>query len=137
MASLVVTNPPFFDCGTVRYLPGEAKRPAHVLPQGATLGSWIRACLALAGAGGRFAMIHRPEALPQILEACQGRLGAIMLKSIHARQRESAIRILISGIKGSRAPVLIVPPLVLHDEDGRFTKQVEAIHRGKEGILWP
>jgi tRNA1(Val) A37 N6-methylase TrmN6 len=137
MASFVVTNPPFFDYGTVPGTQIETKGVAHVLQKGATLGSWIAACLALATAGGRFAMVHRPEALPAILAACQGRLGAIVLKPVQARQGEPAIRILISGVKGSRAPVSIAPSLILHDEDGRFTKVAEAIHRGDELIGWP
>jgi tRNA1(Val) A37 N6-methylase TrmN6 len=136
-ASLVLTNPPFFSYATVPSWPADTKISAHVLQKGVGLDSWIAACLALAKAGGRFAMVHRPEALPTILAACEGRLGAIMVKPIQAREREPAIRILLTGIRGSRASVSIVPALILHADDGRFTQTAEAIHRGDELIGWP
>src|SRR5271170_8264435 len=45
-ADCVVTNPPFFESGTVRVSPSEGRARAHVLPpaeSGATLEAWIRA----------------------------------------------------------------------------------------------
>jgi tRNA1(Val) A37 N6-methylase TrmN6 len=136
-ASLVLTNPPFFEDGTVSRSPINAKGSAHILRKGTDLGSWIAACLALAEAGGMFAMVHRPEALPKILSACEGRLGAVTIKPVHARSREPAIRVLVRGIKGSRTPLSIAFPLILHTPDGRFTEEAEAIHRGDALIGWP
>jgi len=48
----------------------------------------------------------------------------------------AASRILVSGIRGSRAPLEILPPLVLHGPDGRFTPEAEAIHRGEAALGW-
>jgi tRNA1(Val) A37 N6-methylase TrmN6 len=136
-ASLVVTNPPFFDDGTVIRSPVDAKGSAHILKKGTGLGSWIAACLALAEEGGMFVMVHRPEALPKILSACDGRLGAVMIKPVQARSHEPAIRLLVRGVKGSRTPLSIAFPLILHAPNGRFTEEAEAIHRGDALIGWP
>ena len=68
-ASCVVTNPPFFDAKTVRASPDEGRARAHVLARaeaGATLADWIQASLAMLAPGGRFLMIHRPDALGAI-----------------------------------------------------------------------
>jgi tRNA1(Val) A37 N6-methylase TrmN6 len=129
-ASLVVTNPPFFDAGAVRASPHAARAAAHVAgPRGH--GDWLAAAAALLAPKGRLVMIHRPEALPALLAACEGRLGGLGLRPVLPREGADAIRILLAGVKGSRAPLRIAPPLVLHGVDGSFTAEAEAIHRGE------
>jgi tRNA1(Val) A37 N6-methylase TrmN6 len=136
-ASVVMSNPPFFEAGTVSRSPIASKVSAHILKKGTGLVAWIKACIALLDSGGTFAMVHRPDALPTILDACEGRLGALMIKPVHARPHQPAIRILVRGVNGSRNPVSVAFPLVLHKPDGRFTEEAEAIHRGEALIGWP
>jgi tRNA1(Val) A37 N6-methylase TrmN6 len=133
-ADLVVTNPPFFEAGAVRASPDPARARAHVLaPAGGegALPAWIIAALALLAPGGRFQMIHRPDALAAILGAFGRRLGAVTVRPVHPRANEDAIRVLVGGIKGSRAPLRILPGLVLHEASGAFTPLAEALHRGE------
>ena len=129
-ASALLTNPPFYEQGAVRASPHDARAQAHVLGEGG-VGAWMRACLALLAPGGRFAMIHLPQALKPILEACEGRLGSVRVLPIHARASEDAGRIIVTGRKGSRAPLSFAPALVVHEADGRFTAFAEAVHRGE------
>ncbi|HTR12855.1 MAG TPA: methyltransferase [Roseiarcus sp.] len=139
-ANAVVTNPPFYAPGSVRVSPDPDRARAHVHAEARTTGAplvdWIRACLAIVRPGGAFAMIHRPEALATILEAAENRLGALALLPVHPRLGASAHRLLISGIKGSRAPLRIAPALLLHGPDGRFTPEADAIHRGEALVDW-
>jgi len=138
-ADAVVTNPPFFDPATVRASPDEARARAHVFTDrtgAAPLVGWIRACLAILKPGGRFVMIHRPDALGAILAAAEMRLGALALLPVHPRAGASAHRLIVSGVKGSRAPMRIAPALILHAADGRLTDEADAIHRGEAPIDW-
>ena len=128
-ASLVISNPPFYLEGEVRSSPDPGRASAHVLAS-RTHGDWVRAMLALLAPKGRFLVIHRPEALPALLEGCAGRLGAMVVKPVQARRDGDAVRILLGGIKGSRAALRIAPAFVLHEADGSFTTEAEAIHRG-------
>ena len=139
LADCVVTNPPFFDAKAVRASPDEGKARAHVLAgaeAGATLADWIQASLAILAPGGRFVMIHRPDALALILAAIGSRLGALALLPVHPTIGASAHRLLISGVKGSNAPLRLAPALVLHGVDGRLTAEADAIHRGERLIDW-
>ncbi|HEY1943744.1 MAG TPA: methyltransferase [Roseiarcus sp.] len=139
-ADLVVTNPPFFEAGTVRASPDARKARAHVAVGRdgvSALEAWVAASLALLAPGGRFVMIHRADALGAILAAIGRRLGGVALLPIHPKAEQSAHRLLISGAKGSRAPLRIAPPLVLHEASGAFTERAEAIHRGEATIDWP
>ncbi|HEY1781372.1 MAG TPA: methyltransferase [Roseiarcus sp.] len=137
-ADYVVTNPPFFEAGTVRVSPDESKARAHVMPAdaGATLADWISASLAMLRPGGRFVMIHRPEALGAILAGIGSRLGGIALLPVHPAVGASAIRVLVSGVKGSKAPLRLAPGLILHEADGRLTAEADAIHRGQRLVAW-
>jgi tRNA1(Val) A37 N6-methylase TrmN6 len=138
-ADCIVTNPPFFEPGAVRVSPHEGKARAHVLAGadgGATLADWIQASLAMLAPGGRFVMIHRPDALGMILPAIGNRLGSIALLPIHPALGASAHRLLVSGVKGSRAPLRLAPALILHGADGRLTAEADAIHRGERLIDW-
>jgi tRNA1(Val) A37 N6-methylase TrmN6 len=137
-ADCVVTNPPFFEVSAVRVSPDQRKARAHVLPAeaGATLADWIEASLAMLRPSGRFVMIHRPDALAQILGALENRLGAIALLPVHPRASAGAHRLLVSGVKTSKAPLRVAPALILHGEDGRLTAEADAIHRGDAAIEW-
>jgi tRNA1(Val) A37 N6-methylase TrmN6 len=139
-AEAVVTNPPFFESRAVRASPDGGRARAHVFSAGeadaAPLVVWIRASLAILKPGGRFTMIHRPEALSAILAAIGGRLGALALLPVHPTKGASAHRFLISGVKGSKAPLRLAPGLILHGADGRLTPEADAIHRGERLIDW-
>lgn len=136
-AQLVITNPPFLDPGRTRLAPDPDKRNAHAMPQAgpAPLAAWISACLALLDEGGIFILIHKPEALAEILNTVAAQAGALTLLAIQPRAEKPAIRILIRAQKGSRAPFGIAPPLVLNGAGG-FLPQAEAIHRGEALIAW-
>jgi tRNA1(Val) A37 N6-methylase TrmN6 len=142
-ADLVVTNPPFFEAQEVRASPDARRAKAHVFAPMAPnkaerppLEAWIVASLALLRPGGRFILIHRPEALAQILQSFGRRLGAVAILPIHPRAEAAAHRILVAGIKGARAPTRILPGLILHEASGAFTPSAEAIHRGEALIDW-
>jgi tRNA1(Val) A37 N6-methylase TrmN6 len=136
-AGLAITNPPFLDPDRARLSPDPQKRRARAMwVEGpSALTAWIAESLALVAPGGLFILIHRPDALPVILQSMAGRAGAITLLPIFPREGDEAARILVRGRKGSRAPLAIAPPLVLHHRDG-FTPAAEAIHRGAAVIDW-
>ncbi|MBK9080612.1 MAG: methyltransferase [Rhizobiales bacterium] len=136
-AALVLTNPPFHPSGAVRPSPDAARARAHVLPpagDGDGLAAWVRACLALLAPGGAFRMIHRADALASCLAAIGGRLGGVAVLPVHSRADAAAIRVLIGGVKGSRAPLSLLPPLILHEASGAFAEQTGSIAAGARRI---
>lgn len=133
-ADLVLSNPPFYESGAVRLSPEAGRRDAHVLAEGG-LKDWLDACLAFLNPRGTLTLIHRADALPQLLTGIGGRLGDLTVLPVYPRAGEPASRILLRGRKGSRAPFKIAPRLVLHDERG-FTPPVAALHDGTGAIDW-
>lgn len=123
-----VANPPFLAACQVRLPKNDALRRAHTLEAG-ELEQWVKFSTAFLKPGGTVTMIHRPDALPQLLTSFKGRIGGICVYPLFPREGESASRILIRGIKGSRAPLTISPGMVLHKSGSRYTIEADAILR--------
>jgi tRNA1(Val) A37 N6-methylase TrmN6 len=130
-ADLVVTNPPYYAPGETRVSPDPARAQAHALGGVDALAGWLQASLALLAPGGRFGLIHRPKALPSIYAALERRLGDVAVRPVYPRAGEDAIRVLVTGVKGSRAPARLQPGLILHEADGQATPEARAIHEGR------
>lgn len=133
LADLVLTNPPFFEAGHYRPSPVAGKADAHGFPPG-SLSGWLRTCVDVLRPGGRLGLIHRADTLPACLDALKGRFGAVAVRPVHARAEQAAIRVLITAVKGSRAPLALLPPLVLQDAGGRFTPQLAELNAGRGWI---
>ena len=130
---LVLTNPPFLQSGRARVSP--ARRLAHLMPEGG-LDRWIKCAVARLRAGGRLVLIHRTDALPELLAALDRRFGAVEVIPVLPRAGEPATRVLVTGVKGARAPFSLRPPLVLHEAGGTFTPLAVALHRGEASLEW-
>jgi tRNA1(Val) A37 N6-methylase TrmN6 len=76
-------------------------------------------------------MIQRAGALTALLPAFAGRFGDLALRPVHPRADTPAIRLLISGTKGSKAPLHVLPGLTLHEADGAATPLAAAVQRGE------
>jgi tRNA1(Val) A37 N6-methylase TrmN6 len=127
---VLATNPPFLEEGRSRTSPDPRRSAAHTLAEGG-LERWIRACADLLKPKGQLALIHRADRLADCLRHLERAFGAIRVRPVHHTRTEAAVRVVITAVKGSRAPLLIAPPLVLHRADGRFTPEAEAMHRGE------
>jgi tRNA1(Val) A37 N6-methylase TrmN6 len=130
----VLANPPFFveGCGTAAGNPVKAR--ANAMPSDA-LDRWVRFMAAMARPGGRIALIHRAEALAEVLKALAGRFGGAVILPLHARAGEPASRLLVHAVKGSRAPVALRRGLVLHGPGNGFRPEIGAVLR--EGAALP
>jgi len=124
----VVANPPFYRHDESRGCKDEHKSAAHRLQQG-DLAHWLRFLTAMAAPKAVLSLIHRPETLPELLELCKGRFGGLKIVPVYSSPHGAAIRILLQGIKGSRAPLCLLPGLVLRDEEGQYNPQIEAVLR--------
>jgi len=127
-ADHALANPPFYDPAASRTSP--AKAMAHAAPVDA-LDAWLRFAAAVVRPGGSLTLVHRAEALGRVLEAFGRRFGGAAVLPVHSRPGQPASRVIVQGRKGSRAPLSILPGLVLHGPDGHaFRADVERILRG-------
>jgi tRNA1(Val) A37 N6-methylase TrmN6 len=132
-ADHVLANPPFHP-PMGRRPPDPRTARARVSEEG-TFEAWACTAARLLRPGGSFTMICRADGLATSLAAFEGRFGGVALRFVHGRVGAPAVRLLISGRRGSRAPLRVLPPLVLNGSDGRLTAAAEAIHRDAASLL--
>ncbi len=132
-ADFVLMNPPFALEGTVRASPVERRRSAHVAAAG-ELEAWIRTASGLLKPRGRLLVIHRAEALPDLLAALRRGYGAVAVTPVHPRPEACATRVLIAATRASGKPLRLCPALVLHNPDGSWTAEADAVLRGRSAI---
>jgi FkbM family methyltransferase len=129
----VLANPPYNPEGAGTVSLEALKAAANVMP-GGNLARWARFMAAMARPGGSATMIHRADAIGEVLSAFAGRFGGLLVYPLYPREGKSAIRVLVQGIKGSNKPVELRSGLVMHDAGNRFRTEVEAILRQGAGL---
>jgi len=128
-ADAVIANPPFNRPEEAFASPRSARAAAHVLGDDG-LEPWLRTAASVLKPGGRLVVIFRADGLDALLAACRVRFGALDILPVAPRAGEPASRVLVAGVKGSRAGSRLLPPLVLHPATGNaFRPEVEAILR--------
>jgi tRNA1(Val) A37 N6-methylase TrmN6 len=127
-ADHVVSNPPYQVEGRGRRPDDPLKASAHEMPAG-NLEAWLRFCARATRPGGRLTLIHRADALGDLLAGLENRFGSLTIRPVHPRADAPAVRVLIQGTKGSRGPLSLAPALVLHDADGKFRSDIDAVLR--------
>lgn len=128
----VIMNPPFNHAAD-RKAPDDLKAEAHAM-SGDLFEQWVRTAGAILKPGGQLSLIARPESIVEIVTACGRRFGGIEITLIHPRDGESAIRLLVSAIKGSRARLAFRSPLFMHPEGShKFLPFVDDLNNGRSG----
>lgn len=128
-----VSNPPFFDDEGSLRAPAPAKRGAWIADDG--LAAWIRFLVAGVRDGGRIVVIHRADRLADLLALLGERCGSVAIRPVQPFADQPAKRVLIQAVRGGRAPLRLLPALVLHDRSGaKHTAEAEAILTGEAGL---
>jgi tRNA1(Val) A37 N6-methylase TrmN6 len=132
----VIANPPFFAEGRGT-APGNGGRAAARHMQATALDRWVKTAAASAAPAGEVIFIHAVESLGALLAAFESRFGAIVVLPLAPRPGADATRVLVRGIKGSRAPLRLLPERPLHGAEGHgFVPEFDAILRGRARLIW-
>jgi tRNA1(Val) A37 N6-methylase TrmN6 len=124
----VIANPPYIAGTLISASPYYGKALAHHEGD-VTLREWIDFCLNMLIPKGSITLIHRADRLANILAILDGKVGEISIFPLWPKQNKPAKRVLIQGRKGVISPGCLKQGIILHQEDGRYTSQAEAILR--------
>ena len=132
---LVFSNPPYFDDPNTLRAPHEAKRPAWIADDG--LKAWLDFAQSAVVDNGHIVFIHRADRLADILGDLSKKCGSFVVRPILPFADKDAKRVIVRAQRLGKAPLRLLPPLVLHDDGVRkHTPEVEAILRGEAELDW-
>jgi tRNA1(Val) A37 N6-methylase TrmN6 len=130
-----LANPPFFDDPDSLRGPAPERRSAWMADDG--LAAWVGFLTKAVREGGAITVIHRADRLGDLLALLADKTGSIQIRPIHAFADAPAKRILVRAVKTGKAPLRLLPPLVLHERGGdKHRAEVEAILRGEAALPW-
>jgi len=130
---VVLMNPPFNEPRRHRSSPDKGRETAHVATA-TTLESWTRAARRILKTGGVLTLIWRADALAEVLAGLDRGFGSLTILPVHGTASAPANRVLVRAIKGGRAPTALCPGLMLNDESGVPTEQVQERLAGKGAL---
>ncbi len=125
----VIVNPPYLDPEAADPSPDPRKAAATVESE-ADLEDWARAAARFVKPQGLVLFIHRADRVAELLEAlsrtgCGGAVTVPLWPKAGAQPK----RAVVTARRGDRAAPSSGRGLVLHEYDGRFTRQADAILR--------
>jgi len=128
-------NPPFFDDASALRGPAPERRAAWMADDG--LATWMGFLSKAVREGGSITVIHRADRLADILARLGEGAGSFRIRPVQPYADEPAKRVLVRAVKTGKAPLQLLPALVLHDRaGGKHTAEAEAILRGEAALAW-
>jgi tRNA1Val (adenine37-N6)-methyltransferase len=125
----VLCNPPFHAQSGERSPDAERARATH---DEGDLANWLAVGVKRTAPGGTFTAILRADRLGEALAALPP-LGVAVFP-LYPRAGEAAKRVLVQATKNSRSPFAMLHGLVLHEADGRYAAEADAVLRGERGL---
>jgi tRNA1(Val) A37 N6-methylase TrmN6 len=129
----VMANPPYLEADSAT-APSSPGRAAAQLEGEADLAAWVRFALTMARPKGCLTFIHRADRLEQLLGQLAGRAGEIAVFPLWPGAGKPAKRVIVHARKGVGTPTRLLPGLMLHEPDGRYTAAADAVLRGGEAL---
>jgi tRNA1Val (adenine37-N6)-methyltransferase len=126
---LVIANPPYRPVSGGFVSPNDRIALARHEVAG-DLGRFITAARFLVKYRGRFAMIHLPERLAEILKVMvDADLEPKRLQFVYPSLNRRAKFLLIEGVRGGKPGLDVMPPLFVYGPDGRYSQEIMAYYR--------
>lgn len=130
-----ISNPPFFDDEATLRAPAPAKRGAWIADDG--LAAWMKFLTDGVRDGGRIVVIHRADRLADLLALLGEKCGSFAIRPVQPFADQPAKRVLVQAIRSGKAPLRLLPALILHDRSGaKHAPEAEAILRGEAALDW-
>ncbi len=128
---VVTSNPPYMHNNGIKNPNDKKAISRHEVK--CNLEDVIRSSSRLLKDLGKFYMIHRPTRLIEIITlARQYKLEPKQIQFIHPKQGKAPNIMLVQFTKGGRPDLKILDPLYVYDENGNYTKEIDAIYANED-----
>lgn len=123
---VVTANPPYFKVNEKSIFNQQDQKTIARHEILLTLDDILRVSKKILKNNGVFAMVHRPERLLEILEKMRFyNIEPKRICFIYPKEKTESNMVLIEGTRNGKEGLKILPPLVVHDEQGNYTEEVK------------
>ncbi len=131
---LVVVNPPFFKYEETSNINKSEFKTIARHEVHCNLDDVVKESYALLNNGGYLAMVHRPDRLDEIIITLNKyKMSLKRLRFIYPKNNQTCNHVLIEAKKSvNTGGVIVLPPLIVHNELGEYTEEVLNIYNRKE-----
>jgi tRNA1Val (adenine37-N6)-methyltransferase len=124
---VIVANPPYTAQGTGRTSPSPERQRARQ-EQKAALSPWLNRGDLLKNKG-RFTLVFPASRVAELFTLLrERRLEPKRLRFVHPFQDKPASIALIESVKTGGTGLIVLPPLIVHDEGGGYTEEMREIY---------
>jgi tRNA1Val (adenine37-N6)-methyltransferase len=132
---LVICNPPYRSARSGRVSPNPEKRIARHESEGG-LGHFLRAGNYLLAKRGRMALVYPAFRCVDLLTAMRAAdIEPKRLRMVHSFRGSAASLVLVDGVKGGRSEIAVAAPLIVYDDQRRYTAEIVATLSGTAGKM--
>ncbi|MEM7319256.1 MAG: methyltransferase domain-containing protein [Pseudomonadota bacterium] len=137
----ILANPPYFRQGA--HSPARDVGRHTAMGEATPLPDWLDIAARRLAPRGYLHMIQRVDRIPEMLGACQGRLGSLELLPLAARTGRAPELAILRARKDGRAAFRLHGAVTLHegdrhDRDGaHFAPAIHAVLRDGAALHWP
>lgn len=128
---LVVANPPYRVVGGGFLSLGQGVAMArHELT--ANLQDVIAAAKYLVKYRGRFAMVHLPERMVEVVSRMSAAgIEPKRLRLVFPRADKKPNMLLVEGVRGAKPGLEVLPPLIVYAQDGDYSEEIKEYYKSK------
>lgn len=126
----VLMNPPYQEAGTHTPSPQTIKAFSHgEETSGATLENWVKYAHLKLKNGGYLTMIHRADRLDDVLIALGKKrwFGSFVVYPLYSYAGDDARRVIVQARKERYAALKLKSGMVIHQKNGKYTPEAEAV----------
>ena len=80
-------------------------------------------------------MVHRPERLIEIINLMQKyKIEPKKMQLVYPKNGKNANILLIEGMKNGKSELKVLPPLIVHDDDGNYVPCIKKMFGSDENV---
>jgi len=130
---VIVSNPPYFKLHEKSNINGTIQKTIARHEKEITLEELIQIARKFLKNNGVFSIVHRTDRLIEIIELFRkNKLEPKKIQLIYPKKNTESNLVLIEGRKNGNSGLKVLPPIIVHDDNGNYTEQVKEMFNSKE-----
>lgn len=130
---VIVSNPPYFKINENSKINDIPQKTIARHEEKITLQELVKIARKFLNNNGLFAIVHRTDRLVEIIEEFRkNNIEPKKIQFIYPKDNTESNMVLIEGRKNGKQGLKILPPLIIHEQNGEYKEEIKKIFQRKE-----